>query len=108
MLDFIYCLVGGSKRISSGRYAKPVCYSFPEKPALAWSRVPNGRQSRPIGLRGRRARLLFTSYRTTYQALQGRMQERPEDLRNSTGSTRGGGLKPHRMAGKGQGGHKIS
>ncbi|KAK3753870.1 hypothetical protein RRG08_006257 [Elysia crispata] len=26
-----------------------------ETPALAWSRVPNGRQSRPIGLRGRRA-----------------------------------------------------
>ncbi|GFR57885.1 hypothetical protein ElyMa_003466800 [Elysia marginata] len=38
------------QRISPGRYAKPLCYSLPETPALAWSCVSNGRQSHPKGL----------------------------------------------------------
>ncbi|KAK3772418.1 hypothetical protein RRG08_031440 [Elysia crispata] len=70
------------QRISSGKYTKPVCYPFPETPALAWSCVPKGSQSHPNGLPVRRARLRLTPHRTTYHALQGRVQERPEGLQN--------------------------
>ncbi|GFR74687.1 hypothetical protein ElyMa_003899100 [Elysia marginata] len=54
------------QRISPGRFANPICYSVPETPAFTWSCVPpNGKQSHPKGLPERRARLRFTSYRTT-------------------------------------------
>ncbi|GFS06867.1 hypothetical protein ElyMa_001236100 [Elysia marginata] len=66
------------------------------------------KEDSPKGLPVRRARLLLTSYRTTYPALQRHLQERFEDLRESISRSRGGGLKPQSMAGKHEGGHKIS
>ncbi|GFS19103.1 hypothetical protein ElyMa_006864800 [Elysia marginata] len=82
-------------------------FSRRDTSTLARLCVSNGRESHLKGLLVRRARPRFMSSQTAYLVLQRRLQKRSEDLRLSTNRTKDGGHKPHCMAGKDKGGHKI-